>query len=174
MKTKLQILFIICCTSKLSVFGQALYENKMCNNEEVEIAYILDCLKTNRRVDSLIEWNFSSEYENFIIYKHKNRLAFFKIQKDTNGEFLHSITYYKNSFQKIVFLNDKLGEYEITRQARFRVWMSKDKTSVYFSMINPDNLTIWVLTNGNIVYTYSSALVNVNTNQVEVTNDSKN
>jgi hypothetical protein len=165
MKTTALILFIVCCASKLSVVGQALFENEMRDKEAMEIAYITDCINMNRRVDSLIEWKLSGEDENFMVFKYRSSLAFFEIQKDTKDEYLQSITYYKNSFQKMIFVNEPPCEYEITGQTRFRVWMSKDKRSVYFCMINPDSLTMWVLTNGNTVYTSSSALFQADTNQ---------
>jgi hypothetical protein len=159
MKVIFLILFITCCASKLSVFGQIMIEKNMCNKEALEIAYISDCIKTNRRVDSLIEWKLSSKQENLISYKYKrDRLVFFELHKDTKGEFLKSIDYYHRSFQKMIFINDRLAEYEINNQTQFRVWMSKDKLSVYFCMINPDNLKMWVLTNGNTVYTSHSSL----------------
>lgn len=152
MKATTLILFIFCCTSKSSVFSQTLIEKNMRDKEAKEIAYITDCIKANRRVDSLIEWKLSSKNDSLISYKYKGRLAFFTLHKDTRGIFLHKINYFKNSFQKMIFFNNALSKYRITNQTRFRVWMSKDNLSIYFCMINPDNTMIWVLTNGNTVY----------------------
>lgn len=154
MKATTLILFIFCCASKASVFSQTSVEKNMRDKEALEIAYITDCIKANRKVDSLIEWELSSKIENSISYKYKrDRLAFFKLHKDTRGVFLHAIDYYHRSFEKIISLDDTLTKYEVYSQTRFRVWMSKDKLSIYFCMINSDSTMIWVLTNGNTVYT---------------------
>lgn len=153
MKATTLILFIFCCTTKSSVFSQTLIEKNMRDKEAMEIAYITDCIKENRRVDSLIEWKFSSKNESGISYKYKrDRLVFFKLYKDTRGVFLHEIDYYHRSFKKLIFSSDKFSEYEITSQVQFKVWMSKDKLSIYFCMINPHKSMIWVLTNGKTVY----------------------
>lgn len=153
MKASTLILFVFCCTLKACVFSQTLSEKNMRNKEAIEIAYITDCIEANRRVDSLIEWKLSSKDDSLILYKYKGRLAFFRLHKDTRGIFLHEISYFKNSFQKMIFFDDTLTKYEVNCQTRFRVWISKDFLSVYFCMINSDNTKIWVLTNGNTVYT---------------------
>lgn len=165
MKVTTLILFIFCCALKSCVVSQPLSEKDRRDKEAVEIAYIRDCIKENRRVDSLIEWKvnnngevqsiFSSNgmVENGLSFKYKGRLVFFIIDKNTNGIFLKKINYFRNSFQKMIFLDDTLTKYEITSQTQFKVWMSKYRLSVYFCMINPNNIKIWVLTNGNTIYT---------------------
>lgn len=154
MKATFLILFILCYVSKLPVFSQTGSQKSIRYKEKLEIAYIIDCIKANYSADSLIEWEFSSKDENIISYKYKrDRLVFFTLHKNLEGVFLQSIDYYHRSFQKTIFLNNTQTDYEINNQTRFRVWMSKDKLSVYFCMINLDNVMIWVLTNGNSVYT---------------------
>lgn len=166
MKASTLILLVFCCALKSCVSSQTLSEKNMRNKEAIEIAYITDCIKANRSVDSLIEWKATNNngevesiyrsngiVENGFSFKYKGRWAFFFIGKNTNGIFLKEIDYCRNSFQKTIFLNETLTEYEVNSQTRFRVWMSKDKLSVYFCMINSDNTKIWVLTNGNTVYT---------------------
>ncbi len=165
MKASTLILFVFCCASKSYVFSQTLSEKNMRDKEAIEIAYITDCIEANRSVDSLIEWKVANNgevesihrsngiVENGFSFKYKGRLAFFIIGKNTNGIYLNEIDYCRNSFQKTIFLDETLTEYEVNSQTRFRVWMSKDFLSVYFCMINPDNTKIWVLTNGNTVYT---------------------
>jgi len=153
MKTSTLLLFVFCCTLKSCFFNQTLSEKNMRDKETIEIEHITDCLEANRSVDNLLEWQLSSKNDSLFIFKYKARLAFFTLHKDTKGIFLHEISYFKNSFQKIIFFDDTLTKYEVNCQTRFRVWMSKDSLSIYFCMINPDNTKIWVLTNGNTVYT---------------------
>ncbi len=166
MKITILILFSFCCccTSNHFVLAQTVKKDRH-DKESMEIAYIIDCIKNNRKVDSLIEWKVDGNGEihsifssNGIVksgfsYKYKGRLAFFVLDKNTRGLFLHKINYFKNSFNKVIFFADTLSEYEITNQTRLRVWMSHDKLSIYFCVINPDEIMIWVLTNGNTVYT---------------------
>lgn len=152
MKVLQIILIIFCCALKSCVFGQTLPQKNIRDKEAIEIAYITECIKANRKIDNLIEWKLSSRNDSLILYEYKGRLAFFTLQKDKKGIFLHKINYFKSSFQKMIYINNNLIEYEITNQTRFKVWMSKDRLSVYFCMMNSDNNVIWVLTNGNSVY----------------------
>lgn len=128
----------------------------MHEKEAAEIAYITNCIKGNRKIDSLIAWELSGtyvNYENSISYKYKrNQRAFFELHKDSKGEFLRSINYFYRNFQKVIFLDDTIGKHEITSETRFGVWMSKERPSTYFCLINPDNIKIWVLTQGDTVY----------------------
>lgn len=171
MKALKLILFVFYFILKSCVFSQSLSERNIREKETIEIAYIIDCIEANRSVDSLIEWKATNNngevetiyrsngiVENGFSFKYKGRWAFFIIGKNTNGIFLKEIDYCRNSFQKTIFLDETLTEYEVNSQTRFRVWMSKDKLSVYFCMKNPDNTKIWVLSNGNTVYTSTQHL----------------
>lgn len=154
MKEIAAVLFICLSASKFSVFGQSSFEKNMRDKEKKEIEYLTDCIKANRKVDSLIEWKLSSKDEGSISYKYKrDRLAFFELQKNKSDIFLHAIDYYHRSFEKMIFLDEKLIECKMLDQTRFGVWMSNDKLSIYFCMINQAKVTIWVLSNGDTVYT---------------------
>lgn len=157
MKNIILTLLILCCASSCSVFVQKLSEKDMLYKESNEIAYIIDCVKANKEVENLIEWEFSSQYDNNLSYKHKRSwLVFFELYESPKGVFLKTIDYYHLSFEKIIFSDDTLSKYEVNSLTRFRVWMSKDRLSIYFCMINPDSIMIWVLTNGDTVYTSES------------------
>ena len=159
MKVTSLIVFIFCCASNTRVLGQTLVEKKLRDKEGKEIAYIIDRIKVNRKVDSLIEWKLYGRNGDEFSYRYKrDKLAFFKQHKDTGGIFLQSINYYHRSLKRVIFYNDKLDLYEITDQARFRVWMSNDRLSIYFCVINSDKVMIWLLSNGNTVYTSTSAM----------------
>jgi len=160
MKTIALILFIICTISKLPSFSQALFEKESKQvKEAAEIDYIVVCLKGNKSLDSLIEWEFSSKNDSLIVFKLKRgRIAFFVLHEDSGALFLKAIDYYHNSFEKLIFSSKTLREYEITNKTKFRVLMSIDKLRIYFCIINPDNIAIWVLSNGSNVNTYKSTL----------------
>ncbi|MFD2034513.1 hypothetical protein ACFSKL_06920 [Belliella marina] len=160
MKALSLILFMFCFISKHAGFGQTQFQCDLRAKESLEMAYIVESIKVNQSVDSLIEWRFSSEYENNILYKYKRgRYAFFKLQKNSKGKFLQSIVYQRQSFQKIIFLDDTLTKYEINNQTRFKVWMSKDRPSIYFCLVEQDSIKIWVFTKDNSVYTSEHVLV---------------
>lgn len=166
MKITILILFSFCCccTSKHFVLAQTVEKDRH-DKESMEIAYITNCIRENKKVDSLIEWKVKSNGEIHTIlssngkiksgysFEYKGNLVYFTIEKNTSNIYLKEINYFKNSFHKMIFFTDTLSEYEITNQTRLRVWMSHDKLSIYFCVINPDEIIIWVLTNGNTVYT---------------------
>lgn len=169
--TTVAIFFIVCFSPKPIVFGQTLFEEKNLYDKEAnEIAYLFDCIKLNKKADRLIEWKVKHDGKTVNINignlavkrgvscEYKSRLVFFIFDKRTSGMFLDEISYYKNSFQKTIFDNDKLDQYKITDQTQFRVWMPKDRRSIYFCMINSDKIFIWVLSNGSTVYTSHSSL----------------
>lgn len=153
MKVTTLVLFVFCCVSKSCVFGQTLSEQDLHDRETLEIANIIECVKENKRCDNLIEWELSSKNDSLISFSYKDRLAFFKLHKDSKGLFLQAIDYYHNSFEKMIFSDNTPSKYEITDQTQFSVWMSKDRLSSHFCMINPEKPMVWVLTNGDIVYT---------------------
>lgn len=153
MKVTTLVLFVFCCVSKSCVFGQTLSEKDLYDREAVEIANIIECVKENRKLDSLIEWELSSKNDSLISFGYGDRLVFFKLHKDTKGVFLQAIDYYHNSFEKMIFSDNTLSKHEITDQTQFRVWMSKDRLSIYFCLINPNKPMVWVLTNGVTIYT---------------------
>ncbi|WP_293302990.1 hypothetical protein [Pedobacter sp. UBA4863] len=104
------ILIIFCCALKSCVFGQTLPQKNIRDKEAIEIAYITECIKANRKIDNLIEWKLSSRNDSLILYEYKGRLAFFTLQKDKKGIFLHKINYFKSSFQKMIYINNNLIE----------------------------------------------------------------
>lgn len=154
------VLLLIYGCNSYDVFQQASPETNRRDREATEIAYITECVKTKRSVDNLIEWKRYGKNETPHSYEYKSSLVFFNEFEDTRNAVLKSIEYYHNSFQKMIFTNETepLSKYEITEQTQFKVWMSKDKLSIYFCMINSDSIMIWVLTNGNWVYSSLSAL----------------
>jgi hypothetical protein len=149
---------------KSCTFSQKLPEEKMRVKEAEEIAQITDCIKLNKKVDGLIEWDvdgsgeigkiFRSDgtVESGFSFEYRSRLGFFIIDNNTNGIFLKEINYFRNSFQKTIFLDDTSSNYEITSETRFKVWMSKDTSSIYFCLMSSDSPLIWVLSNENNVY----------------------
>ena len=152
-------------SSGLSVSGNTKLIENISNKEAKELAYIIDCFNTKKNLDSLIEWKLTKMNDKTILIEKKGQLAFFTFYQDKELVFLHEINYYKGSFQKMIFIDeDSLKEYKITNQTQFRVLMSKDKLSIYFCVINPDKLFIWVLSNGNWVYT-SHTILNTKYNQ---------
>lgn len=160
------ILFIFFYNSTQYLVGQSLIERNIPEKKAKELEHIVDCIHSNRKMDNLIEWKVNNSgkissiyFSNGIVemglsYKYKSRWAFFILDKDTSGLFLKEINYFKNSFHKMIFLSDRKNKYQITNQTLFRVLMSNDNTSIYFCMINSDNVMIWIFVNGNDVYTY--------------------
>jgi hypothetical protein len=141
--------------SKFTVFGQVLFQDSIKDIEKSEINYIIECIKNKQSFDGLIEWSFSSSYEKNLIYKSKRgRLSFFLMEENSKRLFLRSIVYYRNSFQKVIFLDDTLTKYEINNQIQFRVFMSKKISSTYFCMISSDGITVWVLTRFDTVNSF--------------------
>lgn len=167
MKAGPLILFVFCSALNLLVFGQASLEDNQREKEAKEIAYITDCLKMNRKADGLIEWgqelasnsvtcnssDSNKSERRCITFEKKSRLAFFLFAENEAGQFLQEISYQRSSYQITIFENDTPSGYGITDETRFGVWMSEDKLSIYFFMINPDDTFVWVLSNGTTVYT---------------------
>lgn len=141
-------LLLSCCTHRLPLteFGRR-------DKEKIEIAYIRDCVKSNKSVDSLIEWELTSRDDKMISFKYKSYLAYFIINVDKEEIFLKEIDYYHNSFNKNIFTSDSQKRYEVASNTTYKVWMSIDSLSKYFCIIHQGNIMIWVLTNGNWVYT---------------------
>ncbi|RYU91056.1 hypothetical protein [Emticicia agri] len=153
MKLKRLIFLILCFMSNSCAFNKTLVEKDLSVKEAKDIVYLIECIKTNTNVLNFIEWKGSNKNESPISFEHKGRLAYFNLNRDEKGIFHQEINYFKNSFHKNIFTNDTLNRYSITSQTSFRVLMSEDKLSIYFFMINPDNVKTWVLSNGNTVYT---------------------
>ena len=141
------VVFLCCVTVSICGFSQ-----NMRDKESKEIAYLIDGVKGNKKLDGLIEWKKSSKDDKMISFAFKDLLVFFTFYNESNKEYLQSIDYYHKSFQKMIFIDQGSGEYIINDQTRFGVWMSKDKVSTYFCVISPEKLLIWVLSNGNEVY----------------------
>jgi len=51
-----------------------------------------------------------------ISYKYKGRLVFFIFEKNEKGACLHSIEYYRKSFQRIIHFDDSLYKNEINKE----------------------------------------------------------
>jgi hypothetical protein len=119
----------------------------------------MDCIKTNRKVDSLKEWKLEGKNERGIYYKDKRgRYVAFLLHKDTSGIYLKKISYQIASHQIKVFSNNSLNEYKINDKTHFTVWTSKKDHVFYFCMINPSNIVIWILKNHQTLYIFNSTL----------------
>jgi|GEM_PF-4066767 len=163
MKATFIILFVCCWASNLAVFGQKTIKRNLRDKETLEIAYIVDQIKANKSADSLTVWKSSSEYkkgehEYVVPFEYRSRLAFFEIRRNPEGAFLKAIFYDRSSLHKVIYPDDAPisreapTSHEVDGRTRFGVWMSKDRLSIYFGMINPDKVIIWVFTSEASVY----------------------
>jgi hypothetical protein len=165
MKLTTLILIVLCGITTSCTFNQSLPDSNLRDKETKEIDYLTDCIKLKKKADSLIEWKVdgsgeirkifrsNGSVESGFLFEYKSRFAYFIIDNNSNGIFLKQINYNRSSFQKTVYLDETSGKYEITSDTQFNIWMSKDGLSIYFCMINSDDLIIWVLSKENTVYT---------------------
>ena len=160
MEMKATILTIAFCSAIFLVFGQKFFKTKSLTEEALEIAYLSNCLKEHKKVDSLLEWELYNKSAYAISYKYsRDRSVFFQFEENSKGVFLKEVVYYHRSFQKVILRNEKSTDYQISSPNQFKVWMSRDKLSIYFCMVSPDSLIISVLSNGNNVYSRQKDLI---------------
>lgn len=149
---------------KFILFGDPYIEKDRYAKESTEISYLTNCIKLNRKTDSLIEFKSEEKGEIESIFfsngktmpgysfEYKDMNVYFTLDTNKKVVYLKEINYFKNSFNKIIFLSDSVNNYEITNNSKFKVFMSLDKRSIYFCLINSEKLIVWVLSNGNKVY----------------------
>lgn len=128
------------------------------DKERKDLLYIKKCLIEKKSVTDLINWKTNGEDSNLSAFEYRDKLVFFKVEKKPTFDALNSIVYYRNSFQKMIFVDESNSSIKITEKTQFKVWMSIDKRSIYIGVINENNLMIWVLSDGNLVYPYSTEL----------------
>lgn len=152
------LLFMFSCTPPVNVLKLDSPETNRRDIEAREMAYLIECIKSGRTVDSLKEWKIYGKDTDTppFSFNYKEQLAFFTPSKNSSNQVLESVTYCRKSLQRTMFSNENSNDYKITKETKFKVWMSKDRLSIYFCMINPDKIDIWILTNGNWIYSYAS------------------
>jgi hypothetical protein len=160
MKTIKVITLLIILVSVFSVFGKLQLNKNTSNKEAIELAYIIDCFRTGEKMDSLIEWKLTRMNDESISFNKKGRLAFFTFYKDSEEKYLYEINYCKGSFQKMIYIDEAtLNQYKITCKTKYKVLMSKDKLRIYFCLLNQNKLSIWVLSDGDRVFTSDTILI---------------
>ena len=153
----LQVIFS--CTSN-NILNQEFPETNRREKEGKEIEYLIDCIKVGRKPQNLIKFNLFDYRENAISFNYKkwSWVADFIISGDSTKPFLQSIEHKHERFHKTIFRNESKSEFQIDEKTQFQVWMSKDRHSIYYFMIQKNEIFIWILTNGNWVYSRTSKL----------------
>jgi hypothetical protein len=151
MKLKRFFLLILCIIFNSCVSNKTFIEKNLVE-EAKDVTYLTRCIKTKKTVSNFFEFKCTGRKESQISFEYKGRYVFFTIKSDEKEVFLQEINYYKNSFHKNIFTKDNLNRFSVGNQTTYRVFMSEDKLSTYMYIINSDDIKVWVLSNGNSVY----------------------
>lgn len=156
MKKSTFIIFVILCGCSLKPQNIELSENEISEKEVKEIAYLKSCFINKSKVVGFKEWILYEKNETIISLEETSsiiasKLVYFVLKNNGNA-YLDKINFCRGSYQREIFIADENKSVKVNKESKLCTFTSNNRYSIYFCLINSDNLIIWVFSNGNKVY----------------------